>query len=192
VQRNMPPMPNDARGWLSPGATAISRQVIPVEALSIELPLRPPGQSAYRIKLGYIGATRARPVRARGESVGHPDVRPDPDNENPPPCLGNSEILRVQNAPNDTVSRHAKAGDLVHQECAVHAVGHPVDVFDYKCLRTNLAKRSVEMPVEIVHWLRVIAPPPLAVTLAWVTADEEIGTREFAKGRNVPLFNFGA
>jgi hypothetical protein len=47
------------------------------------------------------------------------------------------------------------------------------------------------MPVEIVYWLRWVAPPALAVTLAWVTADEQVGGREFAKGRDVAFLDFG-
>lgn len=171
MQWNVPPMAHDAWRRASPAAAPISRQVIPMEALGIELPLGPLRHSANRVELRDVGLFPPRPVRRRWESVGHSDVRPDADNENAPPSLGNSEVFGIQDIPPDAVTSQSETTHLVHEKGAVHSIGHAVDVFNHKGLRANVAQDSVEMPVEIVNRFLRIAFSALTVSLAWITTN---------------------
>jgi hypothetical protein len=95
----------------------------------------------------------------------------------------------IENFPTYLITSESETCELVMQQWLIVGKPHAVNVLYNECNWANLPKCSIELLVEIIDAVVIIASPALAISLTWVASNKDICFLECVNFSNVSMFN---
>lgn len=126
------------------------------------------------------------------KAVGLTNVRANPDKKDPASRLGNTELFRIQDLPRDTVPSESVTAKLIGQENLIIPIRHAIHVLHHKGSRAHYPENTIEFLIEKIDGRERVSSSCLAITLAGITAHQELSVRKTAEPTDISHNNPGA
>jgi hypothetical protein len=151
VQRHMPPVPDNTWTRVVPVVPALAREVVPMKRFVTELAGRPLRKALQHCLLADGAWLPSVSEAWKRKLVFKIQIRPDADNEYPFARLGDSIMLRIENAPFDPVTGYSVPAELVVEQLPVLTKGHSVNILDDERFRRDGAKNPVKLLIQVIY-----------------------------------------